>query len=113
MLSNQQLGAAGELRARRYLEARGYRFVAANYRTRYGELDLVMRHHGTVVFVEVKTRRGGRQGAPEEAVTVRKLTHTIRAAEAYCQRCGYRGPWRIDVVALAGGAIRHLCNVTA
>lgn len=112
MLSKQQLGAAGELRARRFLEARGYRFVAANYRTRFGELDLVMRDGATLVFVEVKTRRGNRQGTPEEAVTARKLAHTIRAAEAYCQRRGYRGPWRVDVVALTSGRIRQVPNVT-
>ncbi len=64
------------------------------------------------MFVEVKTRRGARQGTPEEAVTARKLDHTTRAAEAYCRAHGYDGTRRIDVVAVTGGGVRHLRNVT-
>lgn len=113
MLSKQQLGAAGERRAERYLANLGYGFVTANYRTRYGEIDLIMRDGATLVFVEVKTRRARHQGYPEEAVTWFKLRHTVRAAQAYCQGIKYRGPWRIDVVAVTGSGVRHLQNVTA
>lgn len=113
MLSKQQLGAAGERRAERYLADLGYGFVAANYRTRYGEIDLIMRDGPTLVFVEVKTRRTRGQGYPEEAVTWHKLRHTVRAAEAYRQASRLTGPWRIDVVAVTPVGIRHVCNVTA
>ena len=113
MLTKQQLGAAGERRAEKYLTTLGYEFVTCNYRTRFGEIDLIMRDGATLVFVEVKTRRGTRQGYPEEAVTWFKLRHTVRAAEAYCTAHKYIGNWRIDVVAVERTQIRHLRNVTA
>lgn len=113
MLSKQQLGAAGEHRARLHLESKGYEFVTRNFRTRAGEIDLVMRDGAVLVFVEVKTRRARHQGYPEEAVTWFKLRHTVQAAEAYCSGIAHRGPWRIDVVALSPDRIEHLRNVTA
>lgn len=112
MLSKQQLGAAGERRAQQYLANLGYGFVAANYRTRFGEIDLIMRDGDTLVFVEVKTRRARHQGYPEEAVTWFKLRHTVKAAEAYRIAYKHTGPWRIDVVALSPDRIEHIRNIT-
>jgi putative endonuclease len=51
-----QLGALGEWIAREHLEQRGYRIVEANFRTRWGELDLVAMNDDCLVFCEVKTR---------------------------------------------------------
>lgn len=112
MVSKQQLGSAGERKARRYLESRGYEFLVANHRTRFGEVDLVMRRNGVLVFVEVKTRRGHRQGYPEEAVTPRKLARIIRTAQAYRRLHRHSGPWQVDVVAVDRDGIRHVPNVT-
>lgn len=83
MTSRQALGAAGEDLAAVWYEARGYTVVTRNWRCREGELDLVLVHpelgaRGTVVFCEVKTRRGNAFGAPFEAVTVAKQ-RTIRS----------------------------------
>ncbi len=113
MLSKQQLGAAGERRAGRYLADLGYGFVTCNYRTRFGEIDLIMQDGDTLVFVEVKTRRARHQGYPEEAVTWFKLRHTVRAAEAYCTAHKHTGNWRVDVVAVEPDTIRHIRNVTS
>jgi putative endonuclease len=52
--------------------AAGYTVLARNWRVRAGELDLVLRSGGVLVFCEVKTRRGARFGEPFEAVTARK-----------------------------------------
>jgi putative endonuclease len=52
----RRLGARGEHLAARHLEARGYEIVERNFRTRYGELDIVARDAGFLVFCEVKTR---------------------------------------------------------
>jgi putative endonuclease len=112
VLSKQQLGQRGETLARQYLERLGYTFVGSRFRTRYGESDLIMRDGDLLVFIEVKARRGYRQGSPEEAVTPWKLKNAIRAAEGYCQLYHYEGDWRIDVVTIAGGTVRHLRNVT-
>ena len=52
----RRLGARGEELAARHLEARGYQVVERNFRTRYGELDVVARDRRFLVFCEVKTR---------------------------------------------------------
>ena len=52
----RRLGAFGEALARRHLEARGLEILDANYRTRYGELDLVAADRSNLVFCEVKSR---------------------------------------------------------
>ncbi len=73
MTRNLALGARGEDVAADYLTAAGFEIVARNWRCRHGELDIVARTGTTVVFVEVKTRRGHGFGTPAEAVTVAKI----------------------------------------
>ena len=77
----QQLGTDGERAAERFLRARGYTILARNYRCPLGEVDLIALDGGTVVFVEVKTRRGA--GSPFDAVDPRKQRQIARAAEHY------------------------------
>ncbi|MDP3999999.1 MAG: YraN family protein [bacterium] len=113
MISKREYGSAGERRARDYLLGQGFALVAANYHTRYGEIDLVMRDGGELVFVEVKTRRGGAAGHPAEAVNAAKLRHTVRAAGFFRREHATRTPWRIDVVAITGDDVEHFRNVTA
>lgn len=66
------LGRRGEDLVADWYEAAGYRILARNWRSREGELDLVVSRGRTVVFCEVKTRRSTRFGAPVEAVTATK-----------------------------------------
>jgi putative endonuclease len=77
------MGAWGEDLALRYLIKHGYRLVERNYRTRRGEIDLILRNEGTLVFVEVKLRRGTGFGDPLEAVTPRKQATLRYLAERY------------------------------
>jgi putative endonuclease len=85
----QDLGREGELRASRYLEARGYRIVARNVRAARVELDVIARRGATLVFVEVKTRhatgiRGfGTHTQAAEAVDARKQARLRRGASAW------------------------------
>lgn len=69
--------------ARRYLEARGMRHLASNYRIRGGELDLLMLDGGAVVVVEVKQRKDSSHGHPAEALDRRKLARLRLAAQHY------------------------------
>ncbi len=80
------LGAEGELRAAHYLEAQGYRITAHNVRAGGVEIDLIAERGGTVVFVEVKTRRSRRFGAPEEAVNARNRARLLRGAAAWLRQ---------------------------
>jgi len=102
--ARRALGAEGEARAAALLEARGYRIVARNVRADGVEMDLVVARAGLVAFVEVKTRRSRRGGAPEEAVDARKRARLVRAASAWLRAHG-AGVRRVrfDVVACEQG----------
>lgn len=96
-----RLGRSGERLAAVWLEARGYRIVGRNWRCAYGELDLIAEDRDELVFVEVKTRRGERMGAPEEAVTRVKRRRLVTSALAYLAAEGAEDrPYRIDVIAV-------------
>jgi putative endonuclease len=98
-LARQALGLDGEQRARRVLEARGYRMLDCRYRTRHGEIDLVARHDAVVVFVEVKARRGRRFGDPAASVTPQKQRRLVAMAIEYLARHRLgRAAVRFDVV---------------
>jgi putative endonuclease len=114
----RQLGTAGEGHARRYLEAKGYRFVAAGWRCPVGELDLVMRSPdgAEVVFVEVKTRRGEAMGRAEEAVGPAKTRRLFAAAEAFLAARPDLSDsiWRVDLVAITldgAGVVRRVSHL--
>jgi putative endonuclease len=79
-----QLGRIGEELALEHLERLGFTLVARNHRTRYGEIDLVVFGHGTLVFAEVKTRRANLSGrGPWEALHERKRRQVRRMAAAF------------------------------
>jgi putative endonuclease len=98
--SNQRLGKWGENLAAEYLEQKGFQILARNYRTSYGEIDLIASKQGVTVFVEVKTRSGRGFGLPEEAVTPSKQQHLMEAIQAYWQVIGEEGSWQVDVIAV-------------
>jgi putative endonuclease len=81
---HQTLGAAGERLAAEHLVRRGYRILERNYRTRWGELDLVAYDGKTLAFCEVKTRTaGGHKGSPFEALSPAKQTQVRRMASRW------------------------------
>lgn len=77
------LGRAGEGRARRFYEARGWEVVAQNVRVARVEVDLIVRRGGELLLVEVKTKHGDGFGDPLEMVDGRKLHRLRRAAAAW------------------------------
>jgi len=76
-------GRLGEACAIDYLVRHGYEIVAKNYRKPFGEIDIIAREQGTLVFIEVKTRRSRRFGGPSEAVDLRKQRQLSRIAQDY------------------------------
>ncbi|HUH12847.1 MAG TPA: YraN family protein [Longimicrobiales bacterium] len=101
MARTHELGRDGEALAARYLEDRGWRILARNFRSGHKEIDLVARRGHTVAFVEVKTRSGGRWGHPLEAVNALKRREIERVALRWMQLRGRDGDlYRFDAVAI-------------
>jgi putative endonuclease len=95
----QDLGAAGERVAERWLVERGWRVLARRFRSGHRDLDLVVERGGVVAFVEVKARRGHAFGHPVEAVHWRKQRELVRSAMVWASRFGGPGQtYRFDVV---------------
>jgi putative endonuclease len=104
-LKGRSAGDWGEDLALRFLEERGYTVVERNYRTRYGEIDLIVQKEDSLVFVEVKLRRGRGYGDPLEAVTPRKQEAVRSMAEQYLAECEPEyDELRFDVVGILAGA---------
>ncbi|MBM80221.1 MAG: YraN family protein [Planctomycetaceae bacterium] len=95
------LGDRGEQTAARHLKKLGYKILARQYRNAHGEIDLICRHNGVIVFVEVKTRRSTKQGRPEDAVDQRKQRKLTRTALAFLkQENALDNAARFDVVSI-------------
>jgi len=101
MEDRQSTGKTGETLAAWYLEGCGYRILERNYRNRLGEIDIVAKEQGAIVFVEVKARRSGRYGNPKEAVTRKKQEALSRVALGYLKETGQtESRARFDVVSI-------------
>ena len=95
------LGKEGEDLALRKLESIGYRCIERNYRCALGELDLVARDGETLVFIEIKTRKGKSLDYAKEAVHARKQRQISKVALAYMKRNGCEeAKARFDVVVI-------------
>ena len=112
----RELGQWGERQARLHLEAIGYEMVAANFRCRAGEIDLVAIDGDELVFVEVKTRRGESFGRAEESISPVRAERLVDVAEEFLQsRSAFpydsETPWRIDLVCVNLDGDGTLLNV--
>lgn len=119
MKHNQSFGFRGEDTAVTFLEKKGYKIVARNFRTRNGEIDIIATSKQILVFIEVKTRLSTQFGTPFEAITPWKLRALIRTAEFYkATHMKLPEQMRIDAIAITlepDGtviAIEHMENIT-
>jgi putative endonuclease len=98
-LSHTELGRLGENAAARFLQAKGYAIIERNFRCPRGEIDIIAKHSGELVFVEVKTRTTQDVARPADSVTADKQERLAKAAEVYLLRKA-KGEWRcrFDVV---------------
>lgn len=107
-------GNAGEDQALKYLEAQGLQLLARNYRTRSGELDLIMQDGDTWVCVEVKCRADSRFGHAAEYVTATKQRRLRNAFSQYLltqQLNPATVSARFDVISIECGILNWLKNV--
>lgn len=99
--SRIKVGRIGETLAIEYFKAQGYEICEQNYRTRSGEIDLIVQREKRVAFVEVKTRRSSKFGPPQAAVTPAKQKQISKIALHYLQTHNLLDtPCQFDVVAI-------------
>ncbi len=109
--SSQQQGHQYEQHALAHLQGRGLKLVETNYRCRGGEIDLIMRDGGTLVFVEVRQRSSASHGGALASIHGEKKRRLVCAAQTYLLRFTEAPPCRFDVVAVEGGTVDWLSNV--
>ena len=100
-LTGKRTGKKGEDLAAAYLAEAGFRIIERNYRCLFGEIDIVAEEDGTLVFVEVKSRRSEAYGDPLLAVGCRKQKKISRISLHYLtEKHLHHCPARFDVVAV-------------
>lgn len=98
-MTSREVGERGEALALRHYMAKGYKLLAQNYRTRMGEVDLIVQNATHLVFAEVKARKGDSIARPKEWVDGKKQRRIIAAAKAYLAKNRLSDPFlRFDVV---------------
>ena len=99
--ASQNLGILGEALACQFLKNLGYKVLLRNYECSLGEIDMIAKEKGALVFIEVKTRTSETMGHPSEAVTHDKKRQIIKCAQYYVKRYGiHEVPCRFDVVSV-------------
>ncbi|MGE5415948.1 MAG: YraN family protein [Acidobacteriota bacterium] len=110
----REIGQRGEDLAAVYLERQGYKIITRNYRSRWGEIDIICRKNGILIFVEVRSKSGDRFGEPEESITHTKMDRIRKTAFAYLENVteGRHREIRFDFIAVRnspeGPKINHI-----
>lgn len=119
----QNIGKLGEDIAVKYLEKHGYRILDRNYRKPWGEIDIIAKKGGRIIFVEVKTQKTGFEWRPEENVNWHKKQQLRRIINTYLKESQFRGlikqetEWQIDVLAIEldfqtkNASVEHIENI--
>lgn len=110
MTQSGELGKSGEELAEKYLAKLGYKILGKNFRTRYGEIDIIAQDKKTIVFVEVKTRSGASYGPPQLAVNFYKQKHLSLAAFSFIKKKSINSDYRFDIIAICDDKIEHIEN---
>lgn len=116
VISPKERGVAGEKLACSLLRKKGYSIEACGWRWHRYELDIIASKNNLLVFVEVKTRKSGDFGHPEQAVNSKKKRHIIKASRAYVKKNRKEKKLlRFDIVSIiltedGGKEIKHIEN---
>ena len=106
-LRNKILGRKGEDLTVAYLKKRGYRILKRNFRTPFGEADILAKQGDTYCLVEVKTRASDAFGLPSEAVNAAKRRRYHNIARYFCAARGEEVPVRFDVSSVTEEGIEY------
>ncbi len=110
-MNKRLVGSNYEQAAVKYLTDKGYSVITCNYRTRYGEIDIIGKDGEYLCFIEVKYRKSLRYGYPEDAVDYRKQNKIKQVANFYMfSNRYYNIKCRFDVVAICNTDIKLYKN---
>ncbi len=111
MQNRRRIGTNYENLAAEYLQTLGYQIIEHNYYSRHGEIDLIAKHQGYLVFIEVKYRTNEKKGNPLDAVTLSKQRAISKCAVCYLREHGLSDcAVRFDVVGILGEKIEVIPN---
>ncbi|MBU1086873.1 MAG: YraN family protein [Candidatus Omnitrophica bacterium] len=99
-INKSETGLIGEILAKKFLRKKGYTIIEQNFRTKYSEMDLVVKKKDVLVFVEVRTKTSEYFGSPEETINKHKINRLVRSAQAYISYNQYSGNARIDAICI-------------
>lgn len=115
-MNNQYIGKLGEECAEKFLISQNYKILAKNFRSKFGEVDLIAFDYSRneIAFVEVKTRTGISFGEPEDAVTRLKERKIIKTALYFLNSATRKASlsWRVDVIAVKLNKQNKLKEIT-
>jgi len=109
--SNYDKGQIGERIALKYLKNRDFKIIALNYRTSFGEIDIIAKDKEYIVFIEVKLRRNFEYGLPREAVGKAKQKNIIKTAYSFISEYNlHNTDFRFDVIEVCGNTVNYIEN---
>lgn len=119
VINKQTVGKLGEDIASKYLVKLGWKIISQNFQKRYTEIDIIAKDKNTLVFVEVKTRKGDSFGPIEESITPWKIRILKKSVDYYLHlQPSYPETMRVDFVGIEllqndqVGKISHYKNIT-
>lgn len=95
-----ETGKIGEEEAVKFLKKNKYKIIERNFRTKFGEIDIIAKKGKEIFFIEVKTRKTISFGYPEEAVDERKLNKIKKVALYYIQKNKIRNPFKFEIISI-------------
>ncbi|MCD8232564.1 MAG: YraN family protein [Clostridiales bacterium] len=110
--NNRRVGTLHEAQVADWMKQQGYQIQERNFRCRLGEIDIIAKKEGCIVFVEVKYRSNESHGVPQEAVDFHKQQRISNAASyyLYITHCSLETPCRFDVAAVSDAGIQMIEN---
>jgi len=95
------MGKLAEDLSCRFLKTKGYRIIERNFRSRYGEIDVIARKNNILIFLEIRSKSGSGFGIPEESLTAGKRQRLISTIMSYLDTHNNLPlDWRVDFVAV-------------
>lgn len=111
-MNTKSLGNKGEQIAAKYLKNKHYEIVMCNFRTRYGEIDIIAKDKEVLVFVEVKLRSSRNYGRGLEAITSSKVEKIHQVAMEYIQNNYQTEPeCRFDVIEIINSSQMEILHI--